>query len=200
MLDYLYTADYDNSESMPERLDESAARQLSPSDITSQTAKTCQMRIHVRVWAAGDRYDIAGLRALAEDKFENCLKEGEWDSPEFSDVVAEVYDCTATSSRLRIIAVEYSARNIHQLMDKGEFNDLIKDASSFGGDLLVRRTCNNSRTSKGEAFVGYCNDCRYAVKSSELMEDSLKDPVPMHLCKNCGSYYAPECRPVILWD
>lgn len=129
MLDYLYTADYDGSESNDESLDKSAARQPSSckdieeyeksntvasfddlisehDSITLQTAKTCDIRIHVRVWAIGDRYDIAGLRALAEDKFEECLKGGESDSPEFSNVVAEVYDCTTVRSRLRSIAVE----------------------------------------------------------------------------------------------
>lgn len=103
------------------------------------------MRFHVRVWAIGDRYDIAGLRALTEDKFENRIKEGEWNDSKFSNVVAEVYDCTTVRSRLRSIAVEYSAKNIHELMEKGKFNHLVRDASSFGGDLLTRRTCSNLR-------------------------------------------------------
>ncbi len=96
MLDYLYTADYDGSESIFEGLDKSAAGQSSLNkdiedhvefntfdsfedlvlvhgSIALRMAEICHMRIHVRVWAMGDRYDIASLRALAEDKFEDCL-------------------------------------------------------------------------------------------------------------------------------
>lgn len=119
-------------------------------------------------------------------------------------MVTEVYGCTAARSRLRSIAVEYSAKNIHELMDKGEFKELIRDASSFGGDLLARRICSNMRTSKGEVFVGYCQEYRYAVRNSELIMDPRGGTIPMHNCENCSRrrehFHLSQRQPVTLWD
>jgi hypothetical protein len=98
--------------------------------------KTPTLLIHVRVYALADKYDICGLKKLAQQKF-SSLVATEWDSPNFADAIVEVYDTTLDSDRgLRDLILQ-QIRVRPMLAKWTSIIEVMQEMPSFADDLVV---------------------------------------------------------------
>lgn len=89
---------------------------------------------HTRVYALAEKYDVPGLKSLAQRKFEMAMA-CYYDSPEFADAIEEVYCSTIDSDRgLRDVVLQ-AFRSHPQLANTGDVFGVIKETPSLAFEL-----------------------------------------------------------------
>lgn len=122
MIRYFYTDDYD-------------AYNVQVEECPSFDGSYVLM-FNVKMYVAGDKYDIPGLRALATKKFQDCVKDY-WNSKAFSEAALYLWEDTVESDReLRDVFIASANQNIDALLDRGEFTNLMKMHGDFCCDIV----------------------------------------------------------------
>lgn len=157
MIRYLYTDDYDDYKSSQEMIAipvlynsgsedslvirASSYRGTSPPPALEEES-LCLM-FNVKMYIAGDKYDISGLRKLAAAKFKSRAA-NQWNSTAFTEAALHLWENTVESDRqLRDIVISFAHQNIDALLDRGEFTAFIKGNGDFSFDI-VRVLCGRS--------------------------------------------------------
>ncbi|CZR56348.1 uncharacterized protein PAC_06236 [Phialocephala subalpina] len=146
MIRYLYTDDYpddagkqDDCASLasictPEDEDEDVA---TPLPIVADPA--FPLLFNVKMYIAGNKFSIPGLKTLATNKYRACVTE-HWDSPIFSEAATHLWTKTnyplAADRQLRDVVVEAAFKHLTHFLKRDEFVDLMKSHGDFGLDIV----------------------------------------------------------------
>ncbi|KAK5170572.1 uncharacterized protein LTR77_005160 [Saxophila tyrrhenica] len=95
------------------------------------------LALHARMYTAGFKYGIEGLKGLALDKFKiQCTRH--WDSPELAEAIHIIYDTTPSSDKDLREAVA-DVLDLHsRLLDKPEIEIAIMEINGLAYELLKR--------------------------------------------------------------
>ncbi|WPH05111.1 Hypothetical protein R9X50_00801200 [Acrodontium crateriforme] len=93
--------------------------------------------LHARMYAAGDRYGVFGLKAFALDQFKIQLTR-HWDSDEFPQAIHVVYNNTPSSDKDMREAVADVLGWYHRLLDKPEIEVAVMEINGLAYELLKR--------------------------------------------------------------
>ena len=103
--------------------------------LESSATQTTGLATHARMYSLADKYGIGGLKVLAQQKFEQAVRQ-QWDSEEFAPAVHVVYASTPDGDRsLRDVVMEtiYSYKS---LLQKLEVETAVRDIPGLAFDLL----------------------------------------------------------------
>jgi hypothetical protein len=90
---------------------------------------------HARMYALADKYQISGLKALAQRKFQKAALQ-HWNSEEFAPALRIVYTSTLEEDRgLRDVVISTISRD--RLLEKPEVRAMVKDLPELAFGLLM---------------------------------------------------------------
>ncbi|KAK4544715.1 hypothetical protein LTR36_003964 [Oleoguttula mirabilis] len=95
------------------------------------------LTLHAKMYAAGDRYGVAGLKALALDKFKIQLTQ-HWDSQEFAESIHVVYNTTPSSDKDLRESIADTLGWHDRLLDKPEIEVAVLEINGLAYELLKR--------------------------------------------------------------
>ena len=95
------------------------------------------LTLHARIYSAAHKYGIAGLSALALDKFKIQLTR-HWDSSEFAEAIHVVYNSTPSSDKDMREAVADTLGWHGRLLDKPEIEVAVMEINGLAYELLKR--------------------------------------------------------------
>jgi hypothetical protein len=93
--------------------------------------------LHARMYAAASRYEIAGLKALALDKFKIQLTL-HWESPELARAIHVVYVSTPSEDKDMREAIADTLIWHSRLLDKHEIEVAVLEINGLAYELLKR--------------------------------------------------------------
>lgn len=101
------------------------------------------------MFALADMLRIDELKLIVCKKFEHQLEQ-HWISDTLPDCIREVYSTTNSvdSNGIRIAVVNAVASHKEDLVQKGPFQDLIREVGDFAVDLVLK-LAKNLRTQRG---------------------------------------------------
>ena len=149
MVTFFYTSNYDSG---------------NPDNTTKNEVGPILMA-NTLVYSIADKYDIKGLKTLAQAKFEN-LAFAAWECKDFPAIVAEVFDTTPDSDLgLRDIVSQICAVHIDEFLANDTWSDLLSNNGAIGLAVFkfARQRCINE-----------VKDARYEVRACESEVDWLK--------------------------
>jgi hypothetical protein len=142
MIQFLYNLDYD--ESLCRKASETD--QADDAKSSTLTGPQVDMLTHAKVFATAIKYQIDGLRDLAEGKFEDSI-ESSWDSGAFPEVITVVFHSTpAEVGQLRDIVIDTIYNHFEALKDKEEIDAAICDILHLAYALYKRKREESSLT------------------------------------------------------
>ncbi len=96
------------------------------------------LALNAQMYTMGERYDIPELKKLAQQKFEERVKDKGWNDEGFSIAVREVYEETAAGvdDGLKKVLIRVASTNIKALRDRGEFKEVLDGIPDFTRDLF----------------------------------------------------------------
>lgn len=125
MIQYLYCLEYDIPES-------------------ENTEDKEGLVFHAEMYSIADKYNIRGLKSLAQDLFQKSTKKTVV-IKEFATAIRTVFETTVDEDRgLRDIVVEIMTKNM-DLLDEPEIKEAVKETSSLAFELLMK----NRQVEKG---------------------------------------------------
>ncbi|KAE8446175.1 hypothetical protein EG329_012400 [Mollisiaceae sp. DMI_Dod_QoI] len=140
------------------------------------------LMFNVKMYIAGDRYEIPRLKELATKKYQACVAQ-HWNNSTFSEAALHLWDNTVESDRqLRVAVIEASHKHLGKLLDRGEFVDLMKSHGDFCLDI-VKMTQGRSldvacdtpvEATPKESFIEPQNDAFGWGSFSTSKKDKLK--------------------------
>lgn len=143
-------------------------------------ARVSPMIFNVKVYAIAEKYNVSALKSQAKDKFEKAV-ETCWDMDDFPHAIAYVYASTPDRG-LRDLVVGIVCKYIKALLEKQDFQNVLKETTGFAADvtqLLTQKIFsaprNDSALKKYECLR--CGSVWEAVLSSG----------PKYHCMYCGS-------------
>jgi hypothetical protein len=96
---------------------------------------------HLRVYAVADKFEIPGLKATAQHKFQVAARET-WSLEDFPAAINLAYEIAPPGSQgegLRNIVVGIAKGNIQALFRQGEgFSKMMESNAEFGRDLVMK--------------------------------------------------------------
>lgn len=121
---------------------------------------------HAKIYAAAIKYQVDGLRDLAAEKFEDCIK-FLWDHEVFAEVVTIVFNSTPDDvAQLRNIVIDTMYSHIETLKDKKDIQAVLSDIPRLACILLMRKceekpfkVFNDTRSSGGDFEYGESRLC-----------------------------------------
>ncbi|KAJ0333177.1 hypothetical protein KNSL1_013750 [Colletotrichum chrysophilum] len=129
MIQYFYLLDYQQS------LYSDDTSQSSELEDTKSTHISCLL-LHVKVYAAAEKYAIEGLKDLAVAKFRTTAIQ-DWDPAAFLDAASEAYTSTIDTDRgLRDAVIEVFAAH-KDLLYEDEAKVIVERLGPLGYDFLV---------------------------------------------------------------
>ncbi|KAM0492350.1 hypothetical protein ACHAP8_010037 [Fusarium lateritium] len=94
------------------------------------------MVFDAEVYQIADKYDIPALKACSKENFASAITSG-WDTDDFPIAVSFIYESTPLEDRgLRDLAVEVTRKNINKLLDREDFQALLRKTPDFSADLI----------------------------------------------------------------
>ncbi|QIW96090.1 hypothetical protein AMS68_001608 [Peltaster fructicola] len=93
--------------------------------------------LHAKMYAAGERYGVKGLKSLAHDKFKIQLTK-HWDSSEFSEAIHVVYNSTPSSDKDMRETVADTIGWHGRMLEKPEIEVAIMEINGLAYELLKR--------------------------------------------------------------
>ncbi len=161
MVQYLYTSDYDD---------------VTTEAKVSSDPERSKLVFNVKVYIAGDTYNIPGLKELAKEKFEEVAKV-HWNCAEFPEAIDLLWENTVDTDRnLRDVVLESAKTNIKALLDRGDFVELMQSrgnlcvevlkvildpAAAQKGTSVQCKSCSRCR-SCGNSAIDCCHFCGYS--------------------------------------
>jgi len=126
MIHFLYTQNYDERRSTKTATDTSKS--------TLEPSKTLYINTTLNI--ADEKWDIAALKTLAEEKFESIVS-AEWKCPSFTSCL-ELLDAvfTGTDRLLEDVNIKVAASHIEELVNSCMFANLCKKTGEIGFDVL----------------------------------------------------------------
>ena len=112
MIVYLYTSDYDWRASQPVLEEKptlgnaALAEHCSPKNIMN----------HVHMFTMGDKYDIDGLKSLAEHRFHACVDE-HWPLPGFPVILRDTFATSASDNSMKETVLRLCAEHLDELLE-----------------------------------------------------------------------------------
>lgn len=167
----------------------------------SKDADTAVTVFHLRVSALGDKYDVAGLYALARGYLLASARVS-WHSDDFTDAVREAYGSETYRSDMRRSIVHTAEEHIGELMAPGSkyqrFQEVLRSNNKFSFDLMqkmVESRKTNSGISPlvpnargppvdGSYFARFCSRCQKLFFDGRNRAAAFQNPV---LCGSCYS-------------
>ena len=190
MLQFMYTADYDDCE-------DDASDASKSSDYT-------KIKNNINVYALAEKYDVRGLDALSKAKVELFKDSNDWMTAPFADLAKLVYETTSSNNRgLRDVIKTICAREILQLLEVDKWHTVIKHIQELSFDILgavtpVIREWNYLRLDRDrtERSLTYaesmtqeprvlCPTCRCDMSRPRELHPSRGDTYSL-VCKRCG--------------
>lgn len=110
---------------------------VAPPEPSPLATKEPNLVMHARVYAAGERYGIQGLKNLALDKFKIQVTR-HWDSSEFSEAIHVVYNLTPTADKGMRECIADTIGWHRRLLDKPEVEVAILEQNGLAYELLKR--------------------------------------------------------------
>ncbi|EAW11461.1 BTB/POZ domain-containing protein [Aspergillus clavatus NRRL 1] len=153
MIDYLYSADYDDSsdKDLPKCQEcsdttesESEEVAIIGSDNEYDVApapiwqvKESKAHVNAKVYVIADKYGINELKNLAREKLESNLQH-DWKDTEFIPIVEYTYgpECPKQSD-LQSIITKYSIQHLSTLKESRRFHEVLKQFPEFGYEFSV---------------------------------------------------------------
>jgi len=143
MLSYMYTFDYDDGDSIAQKVEEeSSSYEHAAAHVESLASTTDDPELFssVRMYAIAEKYGITALKDLARGRFAIWIKEN-WASDNFPAMVEEVFASTPVEDMgLRYLAVEIAAKNMAKLNLNDSWQMVISQNGQLGGMLLNEMT------------------------------------------------------------
>lgn len=115
----------------------SRRRKTTPPNPSPLATKDPHLVLHARMYAAGERYGISGLKALSLDKFK-IQATRHWDSDELAEAIHIVYTSTPKSDRDMREAVANTLEWHGRLLEKPEVEIAIMEFNGLAFELLKR--------------------------------------------------------------
>lgn len=106
------------------------------------TSNAASSFFNIEIFKLADKYGLSQLAQIASNKFCLCINQ-EWKSPEFSNVIRELYDhCPANdiSKTMREAVINICIKNGEELVKcpkHVEFRSAVSDIDLFWGDFVV---------------------------------------------------------------
>ncbi|MCJ1310450.1 hypothetical protein MMC25_004114 [Agyrium rufum] len=101
------------------------------------------LSVHAHMYALGDRYGIAGLKAVAASHFEECLHE-HWNSDSFSPAIHIVWQTTPESDRELRDQVVDTIRQHMRVLDRPDMEAPMRELKGLAYEVL-RLKCRDER-------------------------------------------------------
>jgi hypothetical protein len=158
LIDFLYGIDYDDYRSATEGYlaangNQSAASppfgnnpdeipvEHIPVDTESEKCKRLSLITNAKVCIIVDKYDVQALKEWAATKYEVLPKS--WNNSAFTESARIINDNTLETDRmLQDVIVQGASENVNELLDHGEFMDLLKSHDNFAAEVLRRVVSN----------------------------------------------------------
>jgi hypothetical protein len=102
-------------------------------DYDSGSGGVSPMVFDSRVYTVAEKYGVAALLQHAKKKFENTVQAC-WNMDDFSRVIAEVYT-GSTPFDLREVLANVSIQHIGELLQKDDFQLVLRNAHGFAVDI-----------------------------------------------------------------
>ncbi|TVY58983.1 BTB and MATH domain-containing protein 43 [Lachnellula cervina] len=175
MLSYMYTSDYSDQQNSTIRTEITVVCGPGGSVYLKETttASTSNLVIssapltNAQVFVIADKYDVQGLKELAEKKYEEAIA-GSWNSASFVASLKLLYEETLESDRaLKDAAAKVAGQHARELVDRGEFAALCKEHGQIAFDVLKSSILEPAKPAKpsscrqcGCAGQWFCKNCR----------------------------------------
>lgn len=106
------------------------------------SSDSSELKRHVMLYAIADKYDILGLRQLAQDKFRKAMG-FYWQKDEFLAAIRLIYLTTPpqrTGLRVSVLShlTERQNARFKTMMLMDEFRELMAEVGEFGRDIALR--------------------------------------------------------------
>jgi hypothetical protein len=141
MISYLYTLDYDDEThstafSLHGNPDETSSPAAEALGMNRKVKGQPALFSSIRVYAIAEKYNIGGLKSLAQERLSAWVKLN-WNHDEFPAMVREAYDSTPSSDRgLRGIIARVLAEHAEDTVNDNKFKDLLSDLSELSLSVL----------------------------------------------------------------
>ncbi len=129
MLEYVYVLDY----------------KLESTNPPSNQAFMLGLGMHARLYGAGDKYGMKGLKAIAEERFSKCLNHYTWEGDSsdsiqsFAGMMEHIFTSTPDSDKgLRIPIVDYSRHHLKKMLKDESFKEVLARVPDLAYELLVQ--------------------------------------------------------------
>jgi len=123
----------DVPDDVPEDIVEAVAEESTNSH---QLYNSISLTTNAKVFIIADKYEIQALKEWAVIKYKEVLPSS-WNSPNFIESACLIYNNTLETDRiLRDVIVQEASKNIKELLDRGEFVDLLKRHGDFAAEVL----------------------------------------------------------------
>lgn len=117
---------FEDSKPSQTKLQESPSREINALPLLFNT----------KMYIISDKNDIPALKELATRKYEKAVSKA-WNHTIFSEAAELLWDNTVDSDRLlRGVVVRAAVINIRDLLDRGEFVELLNSHGEIGVDIL----------------------------------------------------------------
>ncbi|TAQ87236.1 hypothetical protein B7494_g4422 [Chlorociboria aeruginascens] len=102
--------------------------------------KASALLFNTKVYIIADKYDIPVLKTLAKAKYERSII-SHWNTPTFSEAAKLLWENTMDDDRLlRNVVIDAATANLDDLLDRGEFKELLVWDGQFGLDIFLTTT------------------------------------------------------------
>ncbi|KAK2616715.1 hypothetical protein QQS21_000327 [Conoideocrella luteorostrata] len=113
-----------------------------------------------QVYQAADKYDVPGLKKLAQKKFKSAISTG-WSSDDFPEAINVAYDSTPPADKgLRDLIIATSCKHINELLKNELFRGLLRETPDFAADLIPS-LCENPSLWAQQRYK--CPPCGYTI-------------------------------------
>lgn len=172
MLDFLYTSDYSDvwttttlewhsdSEGLRSSQTQDQTETKDPNEIVVSIEEIAYslLTANAKVYVIADVYNLPSLKELAVKKYQTAIQT-EWTTSSFVDNINYLWENTMKSdSSLKKIILKFVKEHITELLDRGEFVNLIKTNGEVAIDIVRYNSNTPLPASNYKAY--YCSACK----------------------------------------
>ncbi|KKK21065.1 hypothetical protein P175DRAFT_0553436 [Aspergillus ochraceoroseus IBT 24754] len=118
--------------------------------IPTETAlKSTVALVNVQVYLAAEKFDLSGLKKLAEEKFTYWARNN-WKSTAFFDVIQDVMTAVPPGSKFEEVLIMVISENIKGLVKDGVIIPLLEKFGGLAAAVIARLVCTGRVTGPNE--------------------------------------------------
>ncbi|GME38682.1 hypothetical protein GTA08_BOTSDO08693 [Neofusicoccum parvum] len=137
---------------------------------------------HTKMYVMGAYYFIPGLKEHAKKKFRSLILDGSWETKEFPDAIAEIYDWTVESDKgLRDVVVRATTDNFDTLKTDQHFLDVAWSIPEFSVEVMTHTLSPPGAPSPPKTYK--CGKC---LKAVDLCLPRNAPYRQFYFCTKCG--------------